>query len=122
MKACNWKITTEEWITDTERVDIIIRGKPNFIAVIENKIDAREGTDQLQRYNDWLTSQPCRDKYLIFLTPDGRPPEFIKGDHKCLSLSYDKHIKEWIRASLRDVHAMNLKVILEHYLQTIENL
>ncbi|MDP2805819.1 MAG: PD-(D/E)XK nuclease family protein [Gallionellaceae bacterium] len=55
------------------RMDIVIDCKPSLI-VIENKIDAGEGVEQLPRYRKWLDQQRGYDgdkKHLIFLTPTG---------------------------------------------------
>lgn len=55
------------------RMDIVIDCKPSLI-VIENKIDACEGVEQLPRYRKWLDRQRGYGedkKHLIFLTPTG---------------------------------------------------
>src|SRR5205814_1386097 len=75
-----WKITTEEAVNAYDRLDIVIRGTRRgyagvqFVTVIENKIDAGEGTEQLRRYDDWLQKQQADFRNLVFLTPDGREP------------------------------------------------
>ena len=55
------------------RVDIAVEGA-DFMVLIEAKVDAPEGDDQLRRYLRHLHSIPGkRQRALIFLTPDGRP-------------------------------------------------
>lgn len=57
---------------DLGRMDIVIDYRPEWLIVIENKIDAGEGDQQLPRYQKWLEKQDkVRQKPLIFLTPTG---------------------------------------------------
>lgn len=59
------------------RTDIWIEGiwnddnKP-FLIVIEAKIDAPEGKDQLDRYEDAIKKRNIEDVFCVFLTPNGR--------------------------------------------------
>lgn len=54
------------------RIDIVVDGN-DFLLFIEAKIDAGEGTDQIERYNQIMPAcaagKPCG---LVFLTRDGR--------------------------------------------------
>lgn len=54
------------------RVDIIIENPGKWVVFVENKIDAGEGGNQLNRYEDLISSEydnlPC---LLIYLTPEG---------------------------------------------------
>lgn len=71
-------VITERSVDDG-RMDIVIECKPEWLVVIENKVDAGEGNKQLARYRKWLSSQiGYKEKQLIFLTPDGHEP--ITGD------------------------------------------
>lgn len=55
------------------RVDIAIEGA-DFMVLIEAKVGAAEGDDQLERYHRYLQGIPGkRLRELIFLTPEGRP-------------------------------------------------
>ena len=73
--------------------DIVIFRPGDFFISIENKLEAGEGKDQLnrehrdlQRYAEPL-SIPGHRRIAIFLTPDGRKPQ--TGDpHRWLRLSY----------------------------------
>lgn len=67
---------------DVGRTDIWIEGtatnsKPRLV-VIEAKIDASEGEQQLYRYNgeiqNWLETHHDGEIHLVFLTPNGRAP------------------------------------------------
>lgn len=72
------------------RMDIVIDCKP-WLIVIEVKIDAGEGDEQLFRYRQWLTRQTGYDedkKRLIFLTPTGHESVTgTNGDYQQLSYS-----------------------------------
>ena len=54
-------------------MDIAIEGA-DFMVLIEAKVGAAEGDDQLERYHRYLQGIPGkRLRELIFLTPEGRP-------------------------------------------------
>lgn len=56
----------------SNRVDIEIESK-SFYLIIEVKIDAQEGINQLQRYGDLAKMQAGNRPWaIVFLTPDGR--------------------------------------------------
>ena len=74
LRSCNVK--SEEAFNDTGRVDISIRGR-SFIIVIEAKIDAGEGKDQIIRYNK------IPGAVVVFLTKDRRKP--ANGEAVCVS-------------------------------------
>ena len=58
-----------------------------WVLVIEAKVDALEGDEQLHKYEEWLRSNAARrEPFLIFLTPKGRPPE--TGNEEWESLSF----------------------------------
>jgi hypothetical protein len=120
-----WQVTTEEWVRvhiDDERyrLDIVLRC-PGFITVIENKVDAREQEDQLKHYRSWLDEQLAEVRGLVFLTPDGRPPDSIHSD-ECVCLSYHDHIEHWLGRALQEVTAPPLRPAIEQYLKTVESL
>jgi len=73
------RVVAERSGTEHGRMDIVIDCEP-WLIVIEIKIDAGEGAEQLQHYRTWLDKQPDYDnekKHLIFLTPNGH--ESITG-------------------------------------------
>jgi len=66
------------------RTDIWIEGKwddnkKSFLIVIEAKIDAPEGKDQLDRYEKAINKCNIEDVFCVFLTPNGREAEGKKG-------------------------------------------
>lgn len=122
-----WKVTTEEAVNEYDRLDIVLRGSrrgcagAQFVIVIENKIDAAEGTEQLRRYDDWLQKQQADFRNLVFLTPDGREPKTISMK-KCLCLSYREHIKDWLGILLDEIQAPHLRFAIDQYLQVVDAL
>ena len=60
---------------ERDGIDILIdMPSLNLVVVIENKIDAKAGLGQLERYSRYLRSAfPNRRRLLVFLTPDGTP-------------------------------------------------
>lgn len=64
------------------RFDVLAKGRweeigkeVSWLLVIEAKIDAEEGEEQLSQYDDWLERYPQPIEVLrVFLTPDGRKP------------------------------------------------
>lgn len=74
------------------RLDIMMEGESaasaprGWLLVIEAKVDAAEGEDQLQRYDAWIRSRAAgRDHLKLFLTTDGRQPESAGDTWQCLS-------------------------------------
>jgi hypothetical protein len=75
------------------RLDVVMEGtwengaRNGWVLVIEAKVDASEGEDQLQRYEAWLRSNAKgREPLRVFLTADGHLPE--SGADKWESLSF----------------------------------
>jgi hypothetical protein len=65
---------------DLGRMDIVLTCNPDWIIVIENKVDAGEQADQLLRYAEWLDMQQAyKDRVLIFLTTTGYDSETGKN-------------------------------------------
>lgn len=85
------RVVAEYAITSQSRVDLLLRLK-NHTILIENKVYAGEGEDQLARYATWLQQEPVAHKTLIFLTPDGRRPT-SGGEPLCLSFGF---LADWL--------------------------
>jgi len=68
--------------TEAGRIDVLAKGRweetgkeVSWLLVIEAKIDAEEGEEQLSQYDDWLERHAQQTEVLrVFLTPDGRKP------------------------------------------------
>jgi len=82
-----WKCEEEE---RKNRFDIKINGTfetgKEFSVVIEAKINAEEGEDQLKRYEE-LCSLSTK---LVFLTPDGREPKTTKNKNRWKFISWQQ--------------------------------
>ena len=117
-----WEIKTEEQITGESRADISIRSD-HFTALIENKVDAQEGVQQLERYSQWLQKQKVKDPSmvtcLVLLDPNGSLSELSAQPD--VHLSYSEHIQKWLESCLPEVPDSHLKSALNHYLEIIKN-
>lgn len=129
----------KEYYTRNGIIDIHItcvkNAKP-FHIIIENKIDAGDQTNQLERYLNFLetTMRLKRDQFLIiYLTPNGSPPEIPYSISKenyidliqtksLVEASYKSFIVKWLRNSLVHKIPPRLSETLEQYLQTINSL
>jgi hypothetical protein len=81
---------------DTGRIDVFAKGiweeegkDTPWLLVVEAKIDAKEGEDQLSKYDAWLRlDYPAWEIVSVFLTPDGREPRSKSGNwQSCRLLS-----------------------------------
>jgi hypothetical protein len=99
------------------RMDIVINCKPDYLIVIENKIDAGEAEKQLPRYSKWLKKkQGYNIKKLIFLTPTGH--ESVTGEKDSyLQLSY-LNLAEAFESKLNEIEADSVKIVLTQYITT----
>jgi hypothetical protein len=121
--SANVTVRTEEWITETGRVDIIVRNVRSFVLVIENKIRSGEAKDadghtQLQKYWEWLRNRPERETLLVFLTIHGESGSVDEA--RCIS--YGREIKGWLEKSLNNVRASRVRETIGQYLETIDDL
>jgi hypothetical protein len=124
----SWSVTTEEAVTESDRLDIVVRCRnAKFIMVIENKIDAAEGDRQLRRYYKWLQVQKdFKFRNLVFLTADDQEPEAAMRD-RCVCLTYRGHIESWLRNMLGSktsplqIQAPHLRFAIDHYLQVLDS-
>ena len=85
------------------RIDILIQSK-NFEIIIENKIDADDGEEQLKLYYDNRKTQIDENKiFIVYLRPDGRIPSSKSIDDELIEklgkrICYLSHndISDWI--------------------------
>jgi hypothetical protein len=101
------------------RMDIVLFCQPNWLIVIENKVDAGEADKQLTRYAEWLNKQQGYElKKLIFLTPTGHESVTAKTDNY-LQLSYLDLTKAFTPFLDQDqIKADSVRVILSQYITT----
>jgi hypothetical protein len=131
------RATQEHWMGNGE-IDIFIESldpaKP-FCLVIENKIDAGDQSQQLQRYYDFVTQQlgySDDQVRLLYLTKYGdKPSDFSMATAEQTRLinagvlhilSYRKHILNFIKASRELVQAEPVRYLLQQYQQLIKTL
>lgn len=122
------RIRAEYPATENDRIDIFIDLKSGAKLAIENKIGAKEGPEQIERYQKYLKGSDCKNSKIFFLTPDGREPITAAPNTEqmppCEPISYGK-ISEWIKACLGDkrlIGAHTLKVLLRHYADICERI
>ena len=68
-------------LKDAGRIDVLAEGawdeagmEASWLLVIEAKIDAGEGEEQLSSYDGWIDGQTHTRKLRVFLTPNGQTP------------------------------------------------
>lgn len=87
-----------------DRVDILI-DLGNYVFLIENKIDASDGIEQIKRYRDILdTFYARKERHLIYLTTDGSVAEehsHCGVEYQCIS--YREDIIDWLRLCVETV-------------------
>lgn len=85
-----------------DRIDIYVDFKDTLL-IIENKIDARDGDKQLQRYDN--IGKVSKKKYcLLYLTKYGTEAEDRSScgvNYSCIS--YKEHIREWLETCIKEV-------------------
>lgn len=128
----NYKFDLQSYSTKKEykNIDILLRNKTHAI-IIENKIEARDQEEQLNKYyNKILNEGYAKDKItVIYLTLDGREPDdnTLGNDEelkkKVISLSFKKHITNWVSNCIKE-SALNpsLRETLKQYLHIIKEL
>ncbi|HML71898.1 MAG: PD-(D/E)XK nuclease family protein [Bacteroidota bacterium] len=125
------KVITEYYIGKVDlkgktggRIDIFISDKKGFNISIENKIDASDEANQIERY--------CKFKKdyntVYYLTLDGRLPsvessgELIEGKD-FFAISYKKEILEWLQLCLKEsVDNPILRESIKQYLILIKKI
>ncbi len=117
-----WRISTEKF-TIKGNLDIVIESPADrILCVIENKVRASEGDDQLERYRDWLNIQrhyPRNRRLLFYLTPGGRISESLDDASSYTCLSYNSHLRKWLESAISRIRAPKVKMIIEQYLSIV---
>jgi hypothetical protein len=116
-----------EVVFSNGRMDFVISSQ-NHLIVIENKINANDGIEQLKRYHDFLKSSTIKNKKLYYLTLDGKDATSVSKmdlqiDIDYLAISYKVHIKNWIESCLKDAYEHPiLRENLKQYLILIKKI
>ena len=105
--------------------DIVVYRTSDFFISIENKINAKEGGDQLnreyrdrERYADSLNIPPNR-RVSVFLTPDGRQPK-TGNPHSWCQLSYSRMAEAFRTISYQNT-GQKLRFFVEDWFASIKN-
>jgi hypothetical protein len=112
----NWddfEITRETYNIDL----LIVSERHRFVCLIENKLEAREGKDQLQRYKAYIRRwYPNFQEALVFLTLRGDQPT----DPDYMSMRFADYVP-WLRGRLAAQSVRHwtdgtvVQTLLEHY-------
>ena len=126
IEEAHWLVQKEFYIAGVGELDLLIENaRKRYIIVIENKIGGNDQVGQLCKYRKWMddarADYDSRQRQLIYLTPNGRPPISNKGC-KCLQFSYSEHIRGFLDAALKEVQAAPVKEIVRQYLAVVNAL
>ena len=117
------QISTEVSVGDARggRLDIFVKSKlRKLLLVIENKVGARQGEDQLKKYRGWIEEQKDYDDYLslyIYLTVNEDEP----NDDKWVNLSYGDlvfNLEDALKVRSQYI-TPNGKVYIEQYIDLV---
>lgn len=113
--------------TDGGRIDICIKDTTGKAIIIENKIYAVDGENQLQRYHNYAKEKHPNKFILLYLTLFGdEPSSYSKGslekeDYFCIS--YHTFIREWLeKCENKAANHMLLKSTITQYINLIKYL
>jgi hypothetical protein len=118
-----WLVFDERHIGNG-RVDILILNpQEGFICVIENKVDAYEGYDQLARYGKWIEDRKIEypNSALCYLTIRGAR-SITANNYNYFRLSYHKDIFEWLEDTIHLIQAPGVKAVVLQYQAIATNL
>ena len=119
----DWLVSSEEH-TNYGRMDIVIQNPMgHFLCVIENKIDAPEGGEQLIRYGKWMKEyeREYPSQALCFLTIKGGM-SVTAGTLDYFRLSYHKDIAIWIENVLDKIKAPGVQAVVHQYQALVASL
>jgi hypothetical protein len=105
-------IVTREW----RGIDLVVESKVNrLVLIIENKVDASEGANQLSRYENIVkTSFPEHRRMFAYLTPEGDPPS--SSTWSCIS--YTDVIDALATAKPGEL-SKEAHLVIDHYIDMI---
>jgi hypothetical protein len=122
LNSALWFIDTEK-VTDCGTMDVVVSSPElQVVLVIENKIDAQEQDQQLQRYAEWM-KRIYPEKYrkaLVFLTPDGHAARTSAGEY--YRLSYREDIRQWLERVMPMIQAPRVRETVAQYLEVVTTL
>ena len=105
-----------------ENIDILIRDQ-TYAVVIENKIEAGDQPQQLQRYAEQLKGEGYHP-HLVYLTLHGHAPsEDSAGDLEYLPISYKEDIRPWLTSCQKRAYDQpTLRESIAQYFELVSRL
>lgn len=93
-----------EYVIDNGRIDILIEDRNNHGIIIENKIYANDGYEQLKRYDTFAKKKYSKGKYTIYyLTLDGHEAsEDSARNVEYKIISYRNDILSWLELCIKE--------------------
>lgn len=93
-----------EYVIDNGRIDILIEDRNNHGIIIENKIYASDGNEQLKRYDTFAKNKYSKGKYTIYyLTLDGHEAsEDSTRNVEYKIISYRNYILSWLELCIKE--------------------
>jgi hypothetical protein len=112
------------------RMDLLV--KAGALLAIENKVDSLEQKDQVKDYLEHLrhcAPDPSTQSTLIYLTPDGRPPDSLASaafqQHRAAGRlrcwSYPVELRSWLESCHRECNAPKICHFLMDFMSYIES-
>jgi hypothetical protein len=112
------------------RIDVLVDA--GVLVAIENKVDSMEQRDQVKDYLehlDYCTRGRSAGNVLIYLTPDGRPPESLstmvlekrKASGTLYCWSYLREFCDWLEACRTRCEAQKIVVFLTDFIAYIKS-
>jgi len=104
---------------ESNHIDVLVHDMSvGFVCVIENKIYSGEHSDQLNRYLEVVENRFGKDiehLILIFLSPDGTPPEDDNSPYIPVSYSLVHDTIETVRQRNQASLGASVNMSMEHY-------
>lgn len=109
------------------RFDIAIKfSNPDYLILIENKIDAGDQISQLQRYNNYAKKNYKENYKILYLTVDGHNPSRLSLGNSNVPyscISYKKDIKNWLKKCIEKIETRPfVDISVRQYIDVIEEL
>lgn len=112
------------------RMDVLVEA--GVLVAIENKVDSLEQPDQVKDYLEHLrrcTAGRSGQNTLIYLTPDGRPPDSLTSavlkrqmaNGRLHCWSYPKQLRSWLESCRQECEAARICGFLGDFMNYIES-
>jgi hypothetical protein len=123
--------SSEELLSDG-RIDLLLKFEKQAF-IIENKIFARDGNNQLIKYFKYAESVYGSNNFkILYLTPKGNLPDKkatsevdyfnLEINNDFFTISYKKNISNWLSEFENYQENTRLKILINQYLNTIKTI